>query len=93
MCNSPWIAEFSNEDRENVFYIMVEQKAVCQTVNFTKALYVLFCSHYVFHLCYKVAVKDVCMFFQEFIFGLPCTAKHTSGYLSTATGIQAVTDR
>ena len=91
--NSPWIAEFFIEDEENVYYIMVEEKAVCQTTNFTKALYIWFCLHYVLHLCYEAAVKDTCMFFQEFIFGLPCTAKRTSGYLSTATDIQAVTAR
>ena len=76
-----------------MFYLMVEQKVVCQTANFTKTVYVWFCLYYVFHLCYDPVVNDVCMFFQEFIFGLPCTAKRTSAYLSTATDIQALTTR
>ena len=46
---------------------------------------------FVYIMCltsYEAAVKDIC---QEFIFGLPCTAKRTSGHLNTATNIQEVT--
>lgn len=66
--NAPPILEFSVEDGESVFYLMVEQKVVCQTANFTKAVYVWFCLYYVFHLCYDPVVNDLCMFSQEFIF-------------------------
>ena len=39
VCNSPWIAEFSIEDGEHVFFIMVQKKAICQTANFTKVCF------------------------------------------------------
>ena len=91
--NAPRIAEFAVEDGDSQFYLIVEQRVVCQTANFTKALYLWFCLHYIFHICYEPSLHDVCMFFQEFIFGLPCTAKRSSSYLSTATDIQALTTR
>lgn len=71
--------------------IFVEQQAICETGTLTKAIFLWFSTHYVFHLCYDNAISDVCLFFQEFVFGLPCTSTRSPTYLSKATDIQRLT--
>ena len=39
LCNAPRIAEFAVEDGDSQFYLIVEQRVVCQTTKFTKAPY------------------------------------------------------
>ena len=43
---------------------------------------------YVFNLEYNKNTKDICLFFQEFVFGLPHSGKKSSTYLSVTTDIQ-----
>ena len=50
-----------------------------------------FALFYVFNLQYDKNVKDVCLFFQEFVFGLPSNlCKKTSTYMSITTDIQYI---
>ena len=87
--NSPWIGEFKAEDGDSVYFIFVEQKVLCTVNSFTKSLFVWFSLFYIFNLEYNKYARDVCLFFQEFIFGLPSNAyKKTSTYLSITTDIQ-----
>ena len=90
---APRISEFITEDGSSKYMIFVEQQVLCETGSMTKAIYLWFASYYVFHLCYDSTVMDVCLFFQEFVFGLPCTTKRSSSYLSTATDIQRLSSR
>ena len=55
---------------------------------------VWFMSHYVFNLEYSVKIREVALFVQEYIFGLPATSglkQHkTATYLAVATDIQVI---
>ncbi len=50
-----------------------------------------FALFYVYNLQYDKNVKDVCLFFQEFVFGLPSNlCKKISTYMSITTDIQYI---
>lgn len=91
--NSPRLAEFVVEDGNGTYFLFMEQMTVCEVNSFTKALFLWFCTHYVFHLNYCPALSDLCTFIQEFVFGLPCAGKRSATYLSIATDIQQITVR
>lgn len=87
--NNPWIGEFSAEDGGCEYFVFVEQTVLCTVNTFTKALFLWFALYYVFNLEYEKNSKDLCLFFQEFIFGLPDNlCKKSSTYLSISTDIQ-----
>lgn len=89
--NTPWIGEFAVEDGESIFFIFVEQKVFCSVNSFTKALFLWFSVFYVFNLEYEKNIRDVCLFFQEFVFGLPFnSSKKTSTYMSVTTDISSL---
>jgi len=46
-----------------------------------------FATHYVFNLEYSKQAKELALFFQEFIFGLPDNSKKTSTYLTVSGDI------
>ena len=64
---------------------------LCVCHSFSHALMLWFISHYVFNLEYAIQVREVAMFVQEFVFGLPTTSgmkRHkTSTYLAVSTDI------
>ena len=81
------------ESGDETYFIFVEQITICEVRSFTKALFLWFCVHYVFHLNYCETLNDLCTFIQEFIFGLPCAGKKSATYLAIATDIQQKTVR
>ena len=72
--------------------LLVESKAVCFTSDFPQALCLWFSLHYVLNLQYCTKIKEVALFFQEFVFKLPATSgmkrQKTATYLTATTGIQ-----
>ena len=92
--NSPRIGEFTyaSADETSKYFLFVERKVLCEASSFPKALFLWFSIHYVFHLSYCACLNEVCMFIQEFVFGLPCSAKRSSSYLSIVTDIQRNTN-
>ena len=76
-----------------MFFIFVEQNVLCSVNSFSKALFVWFSLFYIFNLEYDKNTKDVCVFFQEFVFGLPSVCKKTSTYLSVTTDVQRFATR
>jgi hypothetical protein len=87
--NNPWIGEFSAEDGDLVYFLFVEQTVLCTVNSFVKALFLWFALYYVFNLEYEKNSKDLCLFFQELVFGLPDNlCKKSSTYLSISTDIQ-----
>lgn len=90
--NAPWIGEFAVEDGDTVYFIFVEQKVVCTVNSFPKSLFVWFSLFYIFNLEYDQNTRNVSLFFQEFVFGLPAgsACKKTSTYLSVTTDIQSI---
>ena len=57
-------------DDSNIF-VVVESKVFCTLNSYTKSLFIWFAMFYVINLDYDKNVKDVCLFFQEFLFSLP----------------------
>ena len=86
--NAPWIGKFTVDDGDSTYFLFVEQMVLCSANSLSKTLFLWFSLHYVFNLEYDDHVKELCLFFQEFIFGLPSNCKRTSTYLSATTDIQ-----
>jgi len=86
---APRIAGFKGPTTDSQYYIIVEQKVLCSVTAFSKALMLWFVSHYIFNLEYCKQAKDVALFMQEFVFGLPTRDKKSGTYLSVTTGIQS----
>ena len=52
ICSYPRIAAFVGEEQKH-YFVLVEQKGLCQVPSFQMALFIAFSSFYVFHLEYK----------------------------------------
>ncbi len=72
-----------------VYFIFIEQSVVCSTKSFTKALFLWFSFYYIFNLEYEKNSRDLCLFFQEFVFGLPDhLCKKSSTCISVSTAVE-----
>lgn len=91
--NAPWIGEFQTDDGDPTYFIFVEQKVLCCVNSFAKSLFIWFSLYYVFNLDYDTNTNEVCLFFQEYVFGMPNNCKKTSTYLSVTTDIQGLSTR
>ena len=87
--NSPRFAGFMNAGGESNYIIFVEQKVLCHISSFSKALVLWFSIHYIFNLEYCKQAKDVALFFQEYVFGLPDRSKKSATYLTVCSDIQS----
>ena len=85
---APRIAGFKGPTTDSQYYIIVEQ-VLCSVAAFSKAFMLWFLSHYIFNLEYCKQAKDVALFMQEFVFGLPTHDKKSGTYLSVTTDIQS----
>lgn len=76
---------------ESQYFVFIENEVLCICHSFSHALMVWFMSHYVFNLEYCSNIKEVALFMQEYIFGLPATSglkRHkTATYLAVSTDI------
>jgi hypothetical protein len=88
--NSPWIGKFGDGDSPQ-YFIFVEKQPLFSVNHLCRALFLWFSAHYIFHLQYNSKIKESVLFFQEFVFGIPCTCKKTTTYLSVSTDIQTLT--
>ena len=86
--NTPRIGKFITEDGAPQYFLFVEQLPLCHVGEFCKALFLWFSAHYIFHLQYNSSIRELSLFFQECIFGIPMHCKKTATYLQTATDIQ-----
>ena len=88
---SPRIGRFIPEDGNEEYFIFVEDLEVN---TYLKALFLWFSLFYIFHLSYPSNLVEVCLFFQEFVFGIPDTGMPKSlTYKSVTTDIQSITFR
>ena len=66
---------------------------VCPVTDFSQAVCLWFALHYVLNLEYSTKVREVALFFQEFVFKLPATSgtkkQKTVTYLTVTTGIES----
>lgn len=88
---APRFASFEGEDSCQ-YFIFVEKVILTQANSFSKALLLWFVSHYVLNLEYGSNIKEVALFFQEFVCNLPATGgekrQKNATYLSVTTDIQ-----
>lgn len=90
--NAPWIGQFVADDGDDhyIYFIFIEQSALCTVNSLSMALFIWFSLFYVFNLEYVASIRDLCLFFQEFVFGLPDnSAKKNSTYLAVTTDVQS----
>ena len=80
---APRIAAFGSQ-----YFIIVEQFVVCEVSSFSRALFVMFSCYYVFNLEYPKSVKNVMLFFQDYIFGRPDSESRPANYLAIASDIK-----
>lgn len=77
---------------EDCKYCLVIEKEVVITeiLSFSRALSLFLAIHYIFNLHYEKLVREVVLFLQEFLFGLPApNAKKSSTYLSVTSNLQS----
>ena len=88
---APRFASFEGENNSQ-FFVFVDKLVLTQTNSFARALILSFFSHYILNLQYAVQVKEVALFFQEFVCSLPATdldkRQKNATYLSITTNIQ-----
>ncbi len=79
----PRIGRFIPEDGDEIFFLFVEDFVLCKVM---KEQFLLVFS---IHLAYPQNIFDVCLFVQEFVFGIPdpCGLKSSS----VSTDIQNIT--
>ena len=91
---APRFASFEGQDTTQ-FFVFVDKLVLTQCTTFAKALLVWFFSHYVLNLEYARPVKEVALFFQEFVCKLPAITtdkrQKNATYLSVTTDIQKYT--
>ena len=87
---APRIACFPGEESSQ-YFIFIESEVFCVTHSFSQALMLWFTSHYILNLEYCTKVREVALFFQEFVFKLPATSVtkrlKSATYLSVSTDI------
>ena len=84
--NSPRIAAFVEEMKQ--YFVIVEQRVLCQVPSFQLALFISFSAHYVFHLQYPKPIKNVMFFLQDYVLAIPDSLRRPSTYLATASDIK-----
>ena len=89
LTSSPSIGKFGEDSPQ--FFIFVEKIPLCYVTSFSRAIYLWFSVHYIFHLQYHQQLQEFALFFQESVFGIPMHCKKTTTYLATATDIQKYT--
>lgn len=90
---APRVAAFRGDD-DVTYFLFIEEKILFKiSASFTKVLMLWFVSHYVFNLECCKHVRDVALFIQEFVFGLPERSRNKGAtYLTVATDINKFVD-
>lgn len=86
MRNSPRIVAMMGESRQ--FFIIIEQKVLCEAVSFESALCLAFFSYYVFHLEYPKCIRNLLFFMQDYLLALPDSLGRSSTYLAISSDIK-----
>lgn len=78
--NSPRVVARLGDSRQ--FFVVVEQKVLCEAPSFQAAIFAMFSSYYIFHLEYPKNCKNILFFLQDYILGLPDSLGRTGTYLA-----------
>ena len=82
-CTARWIAAFGSQ-----YFIIVEQFVVCEVSSFVQALFLMFSCYYVFNLEYPKHVRNVMLFFQDYIFCHPDSESRPANYMAISSDIK-----
>ena len=52
---------------ETIYYLYIDLRVLCGLRKFSKALIMWFFSFYIFNLEYAKPLREICLFFQEFV--------------------------
>ncbi len=88
--SAPRFCCFEGQDADQ-FFVFVDNQVLTQANSFSTALLTWFGSHYLLNLEYSQKIKEVALFFQEFVCALPATnseSKKNATYLSVTSDIQ-----
>ena len=85
--NSPRIAAFVGEEAKQ-YFVIVEQRVLCQVSSFQLALFISFSAYYVFHLQYPKPIKNVMYFLQDYVLAMPDSLRRPATYLATASDLK-----
>ena len=89
--NSPRIAAFIGEESQQ-YFILLEQRVLCQLPSFQLAVFIVFSTYYCFHLEYPKAVRNVMLFFQDYILSFPDGLRRPATYLAMASDINKLSN-
>ena len=85
--NSPRVAVFVREGSRQ-YFVICEQRVLCEVPSLPLALFVTFSAYYVFNLDYPKQAKPVFFFFQDYVMGFPDSFKRPSTYIAVASDIK-----
>ena len=85
--NSPRIAAFIGDESQQ-YFVLIEQKVLCQVPSFQFAVFILFSTYYAFHLEYPKPVKNALLFFQDYVLSFPDGLRRPTTYLGTSADIK-----
>ena len=85
--NSPRIAAFVGEENKQ-YFILVEQKILCQVPSIQFALFIVFSAYYVIHLEYPKQLKNVMFFLQDYVLSYPDSLRRPATYQATASDLK-----
>ena len=84
--SAPRLAGFVG-DESTTYFLFIENIIFHVTTPFSKVLMLWFASHYIFNLHYCKTIKNIGLFFQEFVFGLPEKTNKGATYLTVTSDI------
>ena len=91
--SSPRIAGFVG-DESTTYFLFIEHTILFNvTSTFSRVLMLWFACHYVFNLENCKGIKNVALFFQEFVFSLPERSNKGATYLTVTSDISKFVDQ
>ncbi len=80
--NLPYAVLLHCSDETIQYFVLIEQKVLCQVPSFQHALFITFSCFYIFHLEYPKQIKNVLFFFQGYIVAYLDSLKRPGTYLA-----------
>lgn len=84
---SPRVAAFLT-DQKRQYFVVTENKVLCEVPSLQDALFYTFASYYVFNLAYPKECEKLLFFLQDYVVQHPDSVGRTSSYLATASDIK-----
>lgn len=85
--NSPRVASFISTECAQ-YFVFAENDIICEVNSLSAAVITFFSCYYVFHLIYPKEIKNVLLFFQDYLLQRPDSQKRSATYLAVAADIK-----